>query len=90
MFNQTFVKIKSDINKTPKKAVLKKFYQFFNKNDKRRNLILLKILDQIQQDNEDARDGIDKSVANICNEEGVSFKQVFYILFFDAVFISSK
>ena len=50
-------------------------------NDKRRNLILLRILHQIQQDNEDARDGIDKSVKTICKEEGISFEQVFYILF---------
>ena len=59
-------------------------------NDERRNFILLIILDQIQQDNEDDRDGIDKSVAKISNEEGNSFDQVFYILFFDTVFISSK
>ena len=51
-------------------------------NDKRRILILLKILDQIQQDNEDARNGIEKSIATICKEEGISFEQVFYILLF--------
>ena len=56
-------------------------------NDKKRNLILLRILDQIQQDNEGARDSIEKSTATICNEEGISFEQVFYILFFDVVFI---
>ena len=50
----------------------------------------MRILEQIQQDNEDARDGIGKSVATICNEEGISFEQVFYILFFDAVFISNR
>ena len=43
-----------------------------------------------QEDNADARDGINKSVVTICNEEGISFGQVFYILFFDAVFISNK
>ena len=43
-------------------------------NDKRRILILLKILDQIQQDNEDARTGIEKSIAKICKEEGISFE----------------
>ena len=59
-------------------------------NNKRRNLILLRILDQIQQDNKDARDSIEKSIATICDEEGISFEQVFYILFFDAVFISNK
>ena len=58
-------------------------------NDKRRILILLKILDQIQQDNEDATNGIEKSIATICKEEGISFEQVFYILFFDAVFTFS-
>ena len=45
-------------------------------SDKRRNLILLKILDQIQQDNEDARDGIEKSIGTVCSEEGISFGQV--------------
>ena len=63
MFNQAFVKIKYDICKMPKKVDLKKFHQFFKMNDKRRNCMLLKILDQIQQDNADARDGINKSVA---------------------------
>ena len=56
-------------------------------NDKRRILILLKILDQIQQDNEDARNGIEKSIATICKEEGISFEQVFYILFFLMLYI---
>ena len=59
-------------------------------NDKRRISILLRILENMQQHNEDARDGIVKSVATICNEEGISFEQVFYILFFDVVFISKK
>ena len=59
-------------------------------NDKKRILVLLKILDQIQQDNEDARNGIEKSISTICKEEGISFEQVFYILFFDAVLISNK
>ena len=45
-------------------------------SDKRRNLILLKILGQIQQDNEDARDGMEKSIGTVCNEEGISFGQV--------------
>ena len=53
-------------------------------NDKKRILVLLKILDQIQ-DNEDARNGIEKSISTICKEEGISFEQVFYILFFDAL-----
>ena len=58
-------------------------------NDKRRILILLKILDQIQQDNQDARNGIEKSIKTICKEEGISFEQVFCILcilFFIVVF----
>ena len=58
-------------------------------NDKKKILILLKILDQIQQDNEDARNDIEKSIATICKEEGISFEQVFYILFFDVVFTFS-
>ena len=37
--------------------------------------------DQIQQDNVNAGNGINKSVAIICNEEVISFEQVFYILF---------
>ena len=52
-------------------------------NDKRENFILLRRLEQIQQDSADARD-------TICNEEGISFEQVFNILFFDGVFISNK
>ena len=52
------------------KAVLKSFKM----NDKRRIVILLKILDQIQQDNEDARNGIEKSITTISKEEGTSFK----------------
>ena len=48
------------------------------------------MLDQIHQDNEDARDGINKSVATNCNEEGIYFEQVLCILFSDAVFISNK
>ena len=53
----------------------------FKMNDKGIILILLKILDQIQQDNQDARNGIEKSVATICKEDGISFEQVFYILY---------
>ena len=54
-------------------------------NDKKRILVLLKILDQIQQDNEDAQNGIEKSISTVCKEEGISFGQLFYILFFDAL-----
>ena len=54
-------------------------------NDKKRILVLLKILDQIQQDNEDAQNGIEKSMSTVCKEEGISFEQLFYILFFDAL-----
>ena len=49
-------------------------------NDKKRILILLKILDQIQQDIENARNGIEKSIAKIFKKEGISFEQVFCIL----------
>ena len=51
-------------------------------NDKKRILILLKFLDQIKQDNEEASSGIERSVPTIYKEEGISFEQVFYILFF--------
>ena len=50
-------------------------------NDKRRILILLKILDQIHQDNQDARNGTEKSIATICKEKRFSFEQVIYILY---------
>ena len=59
-------------------------------NDKRMNFILLITFHQIQQDSEDARDGIDKSVAKISKEGGISVEEVFCILFFDAVFTSNK
>ena len=49
-------------------------------NNKRRILILLKVLDQIQQDNKDARNRIEKSIAAICKEESISFEQVFYVI----------
>ena len=51
-------------------------------NDKKGILILLKILGQIQKDNEEASSGIEKSISTICKEEGISFEQVFYILLF--------
>ena len=70
-----------------KKAVLKEFHLLFKMNDKKRNLILLRILEQIQQDNKNPKYGTEKSIATICNEEGISFEQVFYILFFDIVLI---
>ena len=59
-------------------------------NDIKRILILLKILDKIQEDKEDSRRKIEKSNTAICKEEGISSEQVFYILFFDAVFISNE
>ena len=68
----------------------KKFQQAFQVNDKKRILMLLKILDQIQQDNENARNGIEKSITAICKVQGISFEQVFYVLFSDAVFIGNK
>ena len=48
-------------------------------NGKKRILVLLKILHQIQQDNEDAQNGIEESISTICKEEGISFEQLFYI-----------
>ena len=50
-------------------------------NNKKRILILLKILDQIQQDNQDAKKCIEKSITTVYIEEGISFEQVFYILY---------
>ena len=56
-------------------------------NNKKRILILLKILGQIQQDNKDARNDTEKSISVICKEEGISFEQVFYILFFFMLYL---
>lgn len=41
----------------------------------------------MQEVNEDVRNDINKSETNICEEEGVLFEQVFYILIFDAVIL---
>ena len=54
-------------------------------NDKKRILVLIKILDQIQEDNEEARNSIEKSISMTCKEEGIPFEQVIYILFFDTL-----
>ena len=82
------INIKYYIFKTQKKAVLnKKFNQTVKINDKKRILILLKILGQIQQDNKDARNDTEKSISVICKEEGISFEQVFYILFFFMLYL---
>ena len=43
-------------------------------NNQRRNFTLSRILIQMQEVNEDVRNDINKSVANICEEEGVSFE----------------
>ena len=50
-----------------KEAVLR----FCIMNDKKIIFILLKILDQIRQDNEEARNGIKRSSITICKEEGI-------------------
>ena len=47
------------------------------------------ILEQILQDKADARNGINKSEMTICKEESISSEQIFYSLFFDAVYISN-
>ena len=59
-------------------------------NDKRNKFIFLRILDKIQQDNPDAKDGINKSAATIFNEGNISFEHVFYNMLFDAVFVTNK
>ena len=61
-------------------------------NDKRRILILLKTLEQIKQDNQDSRNGIEKSIETICKKESIFLEQVFYILhilFFEVIFTLS-
>ena len=65
-----------------KKTVLK----FCMMNDKKRISMLLKILDQISQGNEEARNGIEESLATIC-KEGISFEQVFHFILFYFIFI---
>ena len=52
-------------------------------NDKKIFFILLKILDKIQEYNENTKK-VEESATEICKEEGISFEQVFYILFSDA------
>ena len=52
-------------------------------NDKKIIFILWKILDKIQEYKENAKK-VEESITAICKEEGVSFEQVFYILFFNA------
>ena len=46
-------------------CVEKNLIRLFKMNNKNRILILLKVLDQIQQDNKDARNGIEKSITAI-------------------------
>ena len=58
--------------------------------NKSKDFLFLRIYNQTQQGNTDARDGIDKSVATMCNKGDITYEQVFYILFFDAVFMSNK
>ena len=59
-------------------------------NDKKRILILLKILDKIQEDIEDARKKTEKPITAMQKEEAISFEQVFYILFSDALTFEYK
>ena len=43
-------------------------------NNKKRLSIFLKMLDQIQNENEDVRKCLEKSITTICKEEGNSFE----------------
>ena len=56
-------------------------------NDKKRILILLKILDQIQQDNQDAKNCTEKSVTKICREEGIYRTGILYFAYFVSVVV---
>ena len=56
-------------------------------NDKKRILILLKILDQIQQDKQDAKNCTEKSVTKICIEEGIYRTGILYFAYFVFVFV---
>ena len=58
-------------------------------NDIWKNFIFLRILNQIEQDNADGKDGINRFGATICDKECIYFEQVFYILFSNGVFISA-
>ena len=40
---------------------------------------------KIQEDNKDERKKIEKSITAMCKKEAISFEQVFYILFFEAL-----
>ena len=52
--------------------MLKKISSGFKLNDKKRILILLKTLDQIQNDNKETKSCIEKSIKTICKEEAIS------------------
>ena len=82
MSNQTFLNMK-----LYEKAVLKEIDKFFDMNDKSKNFILFRILDQIQQNNADVRDGINKYLATICNKFTLSRYSMFcfFMLFLSAV-----
>ena len=57
-------------------------------NDSKRDMMLLKVLHQIQQDNKDSIKKVEKSFTATCKEEGISFEQVL-LCFFDGVFITN-
>ena len=54
-------------------------------NDKKRIFILLKTLDQIRQDNEEARNGIERSIA--IYRGYFVLKRYFIFCFFDAALV---
>ena len=54
--------------------------------DKKVIFILLKILNQIRQENEETMNGIERSITTICKEEGISSEQVFYFILFIHLF----
>ena len=58
-------------------------------SDKKIISILVKILDKIQEDSQNARK-VEEPVMAICKEESISFEQVFYILFFDSYLLAFK
>ena len=88
MFNQAFVDMKLyEFIERLKKLCWKKTW-FLDMNVKKNHSFLNTRPEH--QDHEDARDAINKFRATICNEECIYFEPVFYVLFFDAAFISNK
>ena len=58
-------------------------------NGKKRILILLKFLDQIKQDNEEASSGIERSVSQFAKKRVFLLNMYFIFCFFDAAVVTN-